>query len=29
MARHVFYGRMTQDDLDAVVAYLRTLPPLN
>lgn len=28
MARHVFYSRMTPDDLDAVVAYLRTLPPL-
>jgi len=28
MARHVFYSRMTQDDLDAIVAYLRTLPPL-
>jgi mono/diheme cytochrome c family protein len=28
MARHVFYSRMTQDDLDSVVAYLRTLPPL-
>jgi len=28
MARHVFYSQMTQDDLDAVVAYLRTLPPL-
>lgn len=28
MARHVFYSRMTPDDLDALVAYLRTLPPL-
>jgi mono/diheme cytochrome c family protein len=28
MARHVFYSHMTQEDLDAVVAYLRTLPPL-
>jgi mono/diheme cytochrome c family protein len=28
MARHVFYSRMTQDDLDSVVAYLRTLPAL-
>jgi mono/diheme cytochrome c family protein len=28
MARQVFYGRMTQEDLDALVAYLRTLPPL-
>ena len=28
MARHAFYSRMTQDDLDAVVAYLHTLPPL-
>jgi mono/diheme cytochrome c family protein len=28
MARHVFYSHMTHDDLDAVVAYLRTLPPL-
>lgn len=28
MARHVFYSHMTLDDLDAVVAYLRTLPPL-
>jgi hypothetical protein len=28
MARHIYYGRMTQDDLHAFVAYLRTPPPL-
>lgn len=28
MARHVFYGHMTNDDLDVIVAYLRTLRPL-
>jgi hypothetical protein len=28
MARHVFYSHMTQDDLDAIVTYLRTLPAL-
>jgi mono/diheme cytochrome c family protein len=28
MARHAFYSRMTPGDLDALVAYLRTLPPL-
>jgi mono/diheme cytochrome c family protein len=28
MARHFFYSHMMQDDLDALVVYLRTLPPL-
>jgi hypothetical protein len=28
MARHVYYSHMTQDDLEAIVAYPRTLPPL-
>jgi mono/diheme cytochrome c family protein len=28
MARQVFYSRMTEDDLDVIVAYLRTLPAL-
>ncbi len=28
MARHIYYSKMTDDDLDAVIAYVRTLPPL-
>jgi uncharacterized iron-regulated membrane protein len=28
MARQQFFSRMTEADLDAVVAWLRTLPPL-
>jgi hypothetical protein len=28
MARAGYYGRMTASDIDAVVTYLRTLPPL-
>ena len=28
MARANYFSRMTQADLDALVAYLRTLPPL-
>jgi hypothetical protein len=28
MARHFFHSHMTEDDLDALVVYLRTLPPL-
>jgi mono/diheme cytochrome c family protein len=28
MARHVYYSRMTGQDLDAVVAWLRTIPPV-
>lgn len=28
MARQVYFSRMTDADLDAIVAYLRTIPPL-
>lgn len=28
MARHVYYSKMTDDDIDAVIAYVRTLSPL-
>jgi mono/diheme cytochrome c family protein len=28
MARQVYFSRLSQRDLDAMVAYLRTLPPL-
>lgn len=28
MARSVYFGKMTDDDLDAIVAWVRTLPPL-
>jgi hypothetical protein len=28
MARQVWYGKMTPDDLDALVAWVRTIPPL-
>jgi len=28
MARQVYFSRMTEPDLDAIVAYLRTLPPI-
>ena len=28
MARHVYYSKMTSQDLDAIVAWVRTIPPL-
>jgi len=28
MARHIYFSKMTDDDLNAIVAWLRTLPPL-
>ena len=28
MARHIYYNRMTGADVDAIVAWVRTLPPL-
>jgi len=29
MARHVYFKKMTSDDLGAIIAWLRTLPPLD
>jgi hypothetical protein len=28
MARHIYYSKMTADDLDALVAWVRTIPPI-
>jgi len=28
MARHIYFSKMTEDDLNAVIAWVRTLPPL-
>jgi mono/diheme cytochrome c family protein len=28
MARHIYYSRMTADDLNALVAWVRTIPPI-
>jgi hypothetical protein len=28
MARQVWFSRMAETDLDAIVAYVRTIPPL-
>jgi len=28
MARHVYFSRMTEQDLNAIIAWVRTLPPL-
>jgi hypothetical protein len=28
MARHIYFKHMTDDDLGAIVAWLRTLPPV-
>ena len=28
MARHVYYNQMTEADLNALVAWVRTIPPL-
>jgi hypothetical protein len=28
MARQVYYSRMTDQDLDAMISWLRTIPPL-
>jgi hypothetical protein len=28
MARHIYFKKMTDDDLGAIVAWLRTLPPV-
>jgi hypothetical protein len=28
MARHVYFSRMTDQDLNAIIAWVRTLPPL-
>jgi mono/diheme cytochrome c family protein len=29
MARHIYFKHMTQDDIGAIIAWLRTLPPLD
>jgi hypothetical protein len=28
MARHVYYSKMTDGDVDAIVAWVRTIPPI-
>ena len=28
MARHIYFSKMTEDDLNSLVVWLRTLPPL-
>jgi hypothetical protein len=28
MARHIYFKHMTEGDVDAIIAWLRTLPPL-
>ena len=28
MARQIYFSRMTETDIDAIVAWLRTLPPI-
>ena len=28
MARHIYFSKMSDDDLNAIVAWLRTIPPL-
>jgi hypothetical protein len=28
MARQVYFGKMTDDDVDAIVAWVRTIPPI-
>jgi hypothetical protein len=28
MARHIYYNKMTEADLTALIAYVRTIPPL-
>jgi mono/diheme cytochrome c family protein len=28
MARHIYYSKMTETDLNALIAYVRTIPPL-
>ena len=27
MARHIYFAKMTADDIDAIVAWVRTIPP--
>jgi hypothetical protein len=28
MARHVYFGKMTDADIDAIIAWMRTIPPI-
>jgi mono/diheme cytochrome c family protein len=28
MARHIYFSKMTPDDIDAIIAWVRTIPPL-
>lgn len=28
MARHIYYSKMTESDIDAIISWLRTIPPL-
>ncbi len=28
MARHIYFSKMTDDDVNAIVAWVRTIPPL-
>jgi hypothetical protein len=29
MARQMYFGKLTQADVDAIVAWVRTLPPID
>jgi hypothetical protein len=28
MARHVYFAKMTPQDIDAIIAWVRTIPPI-